>query len=92
MTGIFRCLWAGTCTAAPVGGSVECHPAVLFRQDYLRGRRGCKHSAVNVIMRDGYTVQATMVAHDRISMSIVTQVQAEHLKRHEFTNMRKHLP
>ena len=31
-------------------------------------------------MRDVYTVLATMVAHDRISMSNVTQVQAENLK------------
>ena len=54
----------------------------------LQGRRQCKHCAVNVIMRDGYTALATMVAHNRISMSIVTQVQAENFKRHEFTNMR----
>ena len=37
-------------------------------------------------MRDVYTVLATMVAHDRISMSNVTQVQAEKIKSHQFTN------
>ena len=49
-------------------------------------------TAVNVIMRDGYTALATMVAHGRINMSIVTQMQAENVKRHEFTNMRIYLP
>ena len=58
----------------------------------LNGRRRCKHSAEDVVMRDGYTVLATMVAHGRISMSNVTQVQAEHFKSRQFTNRRKHLP
>ena len=38
-----------------------------------------------------YTVLTTMVAHDCISMSNVTQVQAENLKSDQFMNRRKHL-
>ena len=98
MTCIFRCLWAparqprwvGRWNATPASHAAL--QAALFRRVSLQGRRRCKHSAVNVIMRDGYTALATMVAQDRISMSIVTQVQAENLKRHEFTNMRVYLP
>ena len=96
MIGIFLCLWAPARQPRWVGrwnANPASHAAlqgVLFRQVSLRGRRLCKHSAVNVVMRDGYTVLATMVAYDRISMSIVTQVQADNLKHHEFTNIRKH--
>ena len=94
MTGIFRCLWAparqprwvGRWSATPASHAAL--QAALFRRVSLQGRRRCKHSAVNVIMRDGYTALATMVAHDHISMSM----QAEHFKRHEFTNMRIYLP
>ena len=78
--------WVGRWSATPAS-----HPALqaaLFRRVFLQGRRRSKHSAVNVIMRDGYTALSTMVAHDRISMSVVTQVQAENFKRHEFTKMR----
>jgi len=98
MTGIFRCLWAparqprwvGRWSATPASHAAL--QAALFRRVSLQGRRRRKHCAVNVIMRDGYTALATMVAHDRISMSIVTQVQAENFKRHDFTNMRIYLP
>ena len=73
MTGIFHCLWAPArqphWVATPASHAAL--QAVLFRRVSLQGRRRCKHSAVNVIMRDGYTVLATMVAHDHISMSIV---------------------
>ena len=82
MTCIFRCLWAparqprwvGRWSATPASHAAL--QAALFRRVSLQGRRWCKHCAVNVIMHDGYTALATMVAHDRISMSIVTQVQA----------------
>ena len=69
MTGIFRCLgaparqprWVGRWSATPASHAAL--QAALFRRVSLQGRRRCKHSAVNVIMRDGYTALATMVAH-----------------------------
>ena len=88
MTGIFRCLWAparqprwmGRWSATPASHAAL-QAALSSRVSLQRNR--CKQSAVNVVMRDVYTVLATMVAHDRISMSNVT---AENLYR------RKHLP
>ena len=79
----------GTSTAAPVGGSVKATPAShAALQAALSSRVSLqrKHSAENVVMRDVYTVLATLVAHDRISKSNVTQVQVENLKSHQFTN------
>jgi len=88
MTGIFR-----TSTTAPVGGSVECHPCITRSSPGSIVQTGvaawaykrCKHSAENMVMRDVYTIMTTMVAHDHISMSNVTQVQAGNV------NSRKHL-
>jgi len=85
MTGICRRLWAPARQARWVGrwsatpASLAAQQAALSRRVSLHGRKRCKHSADNVIMRDMYSVLATMVAHDRISKSHVIQVQAEHL-------------
>ena len=77
MTGIFR-----TSMTAPVGESVECHPCITRSSPGSIVQTGvaawaykrCKHSAENMVMRDIYSVLATMVAHERISKSHVTQV------------------
>ena len=98
MTSIVLCLWAPARQPRWVGrwsATPASHAALqtaLSRRVSLHGRKRCKHSAENVVMRDVYTVLATMVAHDRISISNVTQVQAENLKSNQFTNKCKHLP
>ena len=79
MTDIVLCLWAparqplwvGRWSATPASHAAL--RAALSRRVSLRGCKRCKHSAENVVMRDVYTVLATMVAHDRISMSNVTR-------------------
>ena len=95
MTGIFRRLWAparqprrmGRWSATPASHAAL--QAALSIRVPLHGRKRCKHSAENVVMRDVYTVLATTVAHHRISMSNVTQVQAENKKYHQLTNRGK---
>ena len=61
-----------------VGGVPPPHYTLLLlsMQHCSDGRKRCKHSAVNVVMRDVYTVLAPMVVHERISMINVTQLQA----------------
>ena len=74
MTGIVLCVWAparqprwvGRWSATPASHAAL--QAALSRRVSLRGRKRCKHTAENVVMRDVYTVLATMVAHDRINM------------------------
>ena len=93
ITGILRGLWAparqprwvGRWSATPATHAAL--QAVLFRRVFLLGRSRCKHSDVKVVKRDVkvvkrdvYAALATMVAHDRITMSSVTQVQAGHFK------------
>ena len=83
ITGILRGLWAparqprwvGRWSATPATHAAL--QAVLFRRVSLLGRR-----------RDVCTALATMVAHDRITMSSVTQVQAENLKCQQFMKPR----
>ena len=90
IAGILRGLWAparqprwvGRWSATPATHAAL--QAVLFRRESLLGRSRCKHSDVKVVKRDVYTALATMVAHDRITMSSVTQVLAEHLKCQQF--------
>ena len=83
MTGKVLCLWAPARQPRRVGrrsatpASHAALQAALSSRVSLLGCKRCKHSAENGVMRDAYTVLATMVAHDRISLSNVTQVQAE---------------
>ena len=94
ITGILRGLWAparqprwvGRWSATPATHAAL--QAVLFRRVSLLGRSRCKQSDVKVVKRDEYTALATMVAHDRVTMSSVTQVQAEHLKCQQFMKPR----
>ena len=80
--GILRGLWAparqprwvGRWSATPATHAAL--QAVLFRRVSLLGRSRCKHSDVKVVKRD------------RITMSSVTQVQAESLKCQQFMKPR----
>ena len=68
----------GTRTTAPMGGLVECHPCDAR----------CSPGSIVQTVSAVQTALATMVAHDRITMSSVTQVQAEHLKCQQFMKPR----